>query len=192
MGDMDWGRLVYLGILGAVLISWLFAQNRDSLTKKAQQALAWVFIFIAAIAVVGLWEDVRSTVAPGLMQSSDGRVELPRAPDGHYYMTLLINDVSIRFLVDTGATDIVLTEKDAARVGLNLANLAYLGRAMTANGEVRTAHVVLDEIVAAGHKDRNVSAWVNGGDLEQSLLGMAYLNRWNRIEITGRSLVLTR
>ena len=40
--------------------------------------------------------------------------------------------------------------------------------------------------------DRDVPAVVNAGEMEQSLLGMTYLQRWGSIEISGGQLTLTR
>lgn len=193
MDSSDIPRLVYLLMLGGVLVFWFLVQNRQSLGKKVQQAMAWVFIFIGVIAVVGLWEDIRQTVRP--MQgavTAQGTIEVPRSPDGHYYMTLAVNGQPVNFLVDTGATDIVLRRQDAQAAGINLNDLTFYGRAMTANGEVRTAPVRLDSLSFGPIEDRNVRAWVNDGDMEQSLLGMAYLQRWSRMEFQGGSLVLTR
>lgn len=193
MNSMQWGNLIYLGILVTVLVSWFVVHNRQSLGKTAQMAAAWVFIFVAVIAAVGLWGDIRKTIMPHQSYVTDqGQIEVPRSNDGHYYLTLTINGKSVPFLVDTGATDVVLTQNDAARIGLNVGDLAYVGRAMTANGEVRTAPVRLQTVELGPIEDRNVAAWVNQGDMEQSLLGMAYLQRWSRIEITGGALVLTR
>ncbi|PKP73573.1 MAG: TIGR02281 family clan AA aspartic protease, partial [Alphaproteobacteria bacterium HGW-Alphaproteobacteria-6] len=41
-------------------------------------------------------------------------------------------------------------------------------------------------------RDTNVRAVVNGGEMAGSLLGMAYLQRFSRVEITGGKLVLER
>jgi aspartyl protease family protein len=105
---------------------------------------------------------------------------------------LEVNGTPVEFVVDTGATGVVLSQRDADRVGLDAANLVYLGRAMTANGEVRTAPVRLDSMALGGIVDRNIPAWVNEGALDTSLLGMTYLQRWTRIEIAQDELILTR
>lgn len=193
MSETDFGRLAYLGLLGAVLVVWFISQNRQSLGKLAQQAVAWGLIFLGAIAVIGLWDDIRQTVLPrqSIVQGDD-TVDLPRARDGHFYLTLLVNGVAIDFMVDTGASQLVLTREDAQKVGINDDDLAFTGRAMTANGEVRTASVKLAEIRLGSITDRNVRAWVNEGELEQSLLGMSYLQRWSKIEITSQTLRLIR
>ncbi|MCA0870050.1 TIGR02281 family clan AA aspartic protease [Seohaeicola saemankumensis] len=191
-GD-SWGRLIYLALLGSVIAFWFFVQNRQTLGKTLQQAMAWVLIFIGVIAVVGLWDDIRTTVRPSLGTVTDsGAIEVPRARDGHFYLTLRINGTPIEFMVDTGASQMVLSEGDAKRAGIDTGDLAFVGRAMTANGEVRTAPVRLDSVALGPVEERDFYAAVNGGDMGVSLLGMSYLQRWERIEITGRALVLER
>lgn len=193
MSGTDLGNLAYLGLLGTVLVVWFVVQNRNSLGKMTQQAVAWVLIFVGVIAVFGLWEDIRQTVRPTQAVFADqGRVEVPRAPDGHYYLTLQVNDTPVRFVVDTGASNIVLSRTDAQRIGLKMDDLAFIGRAMTANGEVRTAPVDLDSVTLGPVEDHDMTAWVNEGEMDESLLGMTYLDRWSRIEIGSGQLILTR
>ena len=193
MENFDYARLTYLVLLGSVLGFWFFVQNRDGIGTKLKQMLAWVFIFIGVIAAYGLWEDVRGTMQPSFARvTSEGEIVVPRAPDGHYYLTLRVNDKPIEFLVDTGATDVVLTQADARRVGIDVDKLAFYGRAMTANGPVRTAPTTLDKVAVGDIVDTNLTAWVNEGEMSQSLLGMAYLQRWSKIEIANRGLLLQR
>ncbi len=193
MTDMDWGNLIYLVLLGSALVTWYFVHNRQSLGKMMQQAVAWGLIFIAVIAAVGLWEDIRGTVQPGTAMSVQGdRIEVPRARDGHFYLTLDINDVPVRFLVDTGASEMVLRQRDAERAGVDMGRLIYSGRAMTANGPVRTAPVWLKQVSLGQSTDTDVRAWVNEGEMSESLLGMGYLQRFARLEITPQGLVLER
>jgi aspartyl protease family protein len=191
MDDFDTGRLIYLLILlGAVLGSFI-AMGRANLGKTAQQAAIWVLIFLGAIAAVGLWDDIRGSLAPRAAIIGDGRIEVPVAPDGHFYLTATVDGADITFVVDTGASDIVLTEADARAAGVPTENLSYTGRAQTANGTVTTAPVTLDSLTLGGVTDRAVSAVVNGGDLDTSLLGMAYLSRY-RMTFSDRTLTLER
>jgi len=98
----------------------------------------------------------------------------------------------VEFVVDTGATDVVLTREDAQRAGIDLASLAYTGRAMTANGMVRTASARVDEISLGDTRDTGLRVSINEGEMPQSLLGMTYLRRFSRIEIANDTLILTR
>jgi len=193
MSEHDIGRLIYLGLLGSVLVVYLILANRNALGVMARGAVLWGLIFIGVVAAYGLWDGVRDDVMPQQVLSVDeGRIEVPRSPDGHYYLTLDLNGTDVRFIVDTGATDMVLTQADAARVGIDPDSLRYTGIARTANGTVRTARVRLDEVRLGSILDRGVSAWVNEGALDTSLLGMAYLQRYDRIEIERNRLILTR
>jgi len=143
MEHLDTPRLVYLVILGSAIGLWFFVQNRAARGKLAQYAAIWGLIFLGAIAVVGLWGDIRQTVQPRQSMMDGGRIEVPRAPDGHYYLTAEVNGVPLRLVVDTGASQIVLSQSDARRAGIDTEDLVYTGRAFTANGEVRTAPVRL-------------------------------------------------
>ena len=193
MDGYDLGRLTYLILLGSVIVFWFLVQNRQSLGKTLQQALVWGLLFLGVIAAFGLWNDIRQTVRPTQsVISAQGRIELPRAPDGHYYLTAEVNGAAIRFLVDTGATDIFLSREDATAAGLDPANLAFIGSAMTANGEVRTAPVRLESIRLGPHEDRGLRAFVNAGEMRESLLGMTYLQRFSSVEIRQSALILTR
>lgn len=193
MEDLDLGRLIYLVLLLGAVGFWVLVQNRQSLNSTLQQIAIWVFIFLGAIAAVGLWEDIRQTVLPQqTVHSAQGQITVPRSADGHYYLLLQVDGVPVHFLVDTGASAVVLTQQDAARAGFDLENLAYVGRAQTANGQVRTAPIWIDEMSLGGIVDQDLRASVNEGDMEQSLLGMSYLQRWSSIEIRNGALVLTR
>lgn len=187
------GQLVYLGLLGAALAGGLIIHGRARWGELARAAASWVLIFLGVIAVVGLWDDIRSTVAPfQQVDAVEGRIDISRSPDGHYYLQADVNGAPILFVVDTGATDLVLSTQDAIAAGLDPDTLRFGTSAMTANGRVRTARVTLDSLSVGEIADTRIPAYVNEGEMRNSLLGMAYLNRYERIEISGNTLTLVR
>ena len=193
MDSYDTGRLIYLLLLGLVLAGWFFSQGRKSWNKTLQQAAAWVLIFIGTIAAIGLWGDISQTVRPQqTVFEETGQIKVPLGPDGHYHIDAQVNGTPVQFVLDTGASMIVLTKADAVRAGIDPDALAYTGRAMTANGEVRTAPVKLDSMSIGPIADASVRAVVNDGEMDTSLMGMSYLQRWGRIEIADNTLTLTR
>ncbi len=185
-------QTIYLGLLGLAIAGSYIAANRNDLGKMAQQALIWLLIFVGVVGAYGLWDEISNDVTGRQTFIGDARVEVPRSRDGHYYLTLDINDVPVDFVVDTGASQVVLTRRDAARIGLDPDTLNYFGSASTANGVVRTAPVQLETMAMGDILDRNLPAVVNEGEMEGSLLGMTYLGLYDRIEITNGRLVLTR
>ena len=186
-------RLFYLGLLGFALAGWAMAESRRGMGIFLKRLLVWAFLFLGVIGAYGLWEDIRNDVAPRqLVLEGGARIEAPRAVDGHYYLTVEVNGREVDFVVDTGATDIVLTREDAERLGIDTGSLSYRGLAGTANGMVRTARVSLDSVRLGGVTDRNVRAVVNEGEMDKSLLGMRYLQRFDRLEISDGTLVLER
>ena len=183
---------IYLSLLGgALLVSYLLA-SRTNIGKMLQQMGIWVLIFMGAIAVIGMWPEIQRTITPRQSVVNGTTIVLPRARDGHYYLTLDINNVPVEFVVDTGASQVVLTQDDAKRIGLNPSSLSYLGTASTANGTVRTAAVRLDTVSLGAITDTSVRAVVNDGQMFGSLLGMTYLSNFDSITIKDGQLILSR
>lgn len=192
MDDREIGRVIYLSLLGAAVLAGVLAAYRGRLGSGLRDALTWGLIFVGLIAAYGLKDDVaRALNPPAASLLPDGGIELRRAADGHFHLNAEVNGIAVEFLVDTGATQIVLTARDAERVGIDLEGLVYTSRSMTANGPVSNAPVRLERLEAAGAPMTNVRAVVAGGDLFQSLLGMAYLERFRRISVEGDRMILT-
>ncbi len=192
MNEDQIANIAYLGLLGAAVGGSYIMSHKNNLGKVAQQAVIWGLIFVGVIAAIGLWGDVSRDVTGRYEVVGEAAIEVPRSSDGHYYLTLDINGVPVDFFVDTGATDVVLTQEDARRVGIDIDKLSFLGTAYTANGPVATASVWLNEMRLGPLVDYEVRASVNGGEMRSSLLGMAYLGRFTRIAIEDNRLVLTR
>ena len=193
MEENDFARLIYLSglvvaILGSVLIS-----RRGAYGKMFRQAGVWLLIFMGLVAIVASWQDIRqSGQTTSFQQSQGGAIIIPKEIDGHFHLTLTINDRPIDFLVDTGASDIVLTRKDAARVGFDPNRLDYWGMANTANGTVRLATIRLETVRLGEFIDKNIRASVNKASMEKSLLGMRYLSKFSTIEISNDQMILKR
>jgi aspartyl protease family protein len=193
MDSYDFGRLIYLVILVVAVGGSLLIRARGQMGKTLREAVTWGLIFLGVVAAYGLWGDVRDDIVPRQSYiQGEGRIEVPQSPDGHYYLTLEIGGTPVRFVVDTGATAVVLSQQDAARIGIDPGGLAYLGRAQTANGTVTTASVRLTDVMLGDIRDASVPAEVNGGPMQGSLLGMTYLDRFDSLEIRDGRLILTR
>ena len=194
MSGESLASLGYLALLLLALGGAYLASHRQSVGKSLQMALVWGMIFMGCMAIYGLWGDISRDYSRNTqpITRQDGAIALPRAPDGHYYVTAEVNGTEIDFLVDTGASDIVLSRTDAARIGFDLDKLAFLGSARTANGVVPIAYSSLKTIRLGPYLDQGISVSINGGEMDKSLLGMSYLGRFGRIEIAQDQLILQR
>jgi len=190
MSAENTASLIYLALLLMAVGGWVLVEYRSRLGEMARVAAAWAMIFLGVAAGYGLWEDLRSDILPA-QSVQDGQIIIPRAQDGHYYITMTINGQSLTLLADTGASGVVLTQEDARAIGIDLENLRYLGTAQTANGPVRTARVTLDSVVLGPFADSNITAFVNEGEMFGSLLGMSYLGKFD-IALRGGEMQLTR
>lgn len=193
MEENDFSRLIYLSVLVVAILGSVLISRRGAYGKMFRQAGVWLLIFMGLVAIVASWQDIRqSGQTTSFQQSQDGAIIIPKEIDGHFHLTVTINDRPIEFLVDTGASDIVLTREDAARVGFDPNRLDYWGMANTANGTVRLATIRLETVRLGEFIDKNIRASVNKAPMEKSLLGMRYLSKFSAIEISNDQMILKR
>ena len=111
-------------------------------------------------------------------------------PQGHVLIDADVNGMSVRFMLDTGATAVALSARDAAAAGIARYQLDFSRRVETANGEARVAPVQLREIRLGQLSVDDVSAVVID-NLEVSLLGQTFLKRLQSYEMRDGMLTIT-
>lgn len=113
-------------------------------------------------------------------------VQLTANRQGHFVATGLLNGEPIIFLLDTGATDVVVSADFAARAGLRRGRAA---RARTANGVI-TVFDTRADISLGDIRLRDVEASINPNmQGDSALLGMSFLGQLEMIQ-RGGGLVL--
>ncbi len=127
MSSDNIAQLVYLGLLVLAVGGWVMVEYRTRLGVALRTAMAWAMIFLGVMAGYGLWSDIKTDIIPRQMVA-EGQIEVPRAQDGHYYLTLQINAEPVRFMADTGATNMVLSDADARRLGIDPRGIGLHGR----------------------------------------------------------------
>ena len=100
------------------------------------------------------------------------------APDrqGHFIAEGLVNGVTVRFVVDTGATAVTLPAAEAIRIGLDYRS-GMREAVQTANGVAQAYHVTLNSVKIGDIQLNAVDALVVEEGLPIALLGMSFLNR---------------
>ncbi len=199
----DWGgradsfSLVYFIALAAVMAGPAFLYSRSRFKANMKNAAIWLGLFAVMIIGASFWEEIRGlgnrvagNLVPGRAVVQGEEIWVQRAEGGHFWLLAEVNGVEVRFLVDTGASTVALTMKDAERLGYDLAPENFVGSARTANGVVKFAPIRIGSIDISGFEMRDVEATVIGGELNTSLLGMSYLSRLSGFEFRGDRLYL--
>lgn len=121
---------------------------------------------------------------------SPGEVLIGRSGDSHFYADTEIDGTNIRMMVDSGASIVALTRRDAEAIGIDVDRLPVGGTARTAGGDVPLRTVMLDSVEIDGLEVRRVQAAVVDADMGVSLLGQSYLSRLAAVNVEGDTMTL--
>jgi aspartyl protease family protein len=165
----------------------------------------WLAVFLLLVGayayrteLTGVGARMLSVLAPGvpisgrLAGEADNAVVIERGLDGHFGIRAAVDDVPMMLMVDTGASFVTLTPADAMKIGIEPSKLAYSVPIRTANGLIQAAPVKIKTLSVGSITRHDISALVSPGDaLDQSLLGMTFLNTLDGYAISGNRLELT-
>ena len=128
----------------------------------------------------------------GAAPTSDRQsVTLAADSRGHFFADASVNDVPMRFVVDTGASVVVLSAADASRLGVDWRR-GPRRMIQTANGATAGYLVKLDKVRVGGIELTNVESVVLEEGLGAvGLLGMSFLNRVE-MQRDGQTMTLIR
>jgi aspartyl protease family protein len=185
----------------AALLVYLLRWTRVSDFARAAGSLAlWAMILVALTgAYTYRFEaaDFLGRVASELLPSEPqvgegGEVIVNRRLSGEFAVAARVNGARVTFLFDTGASVVVLTAADARRAGIDTAGLSFDVPVTTANGSALAAESRIDTIAVGPIVMHNVRALIaRPGALEQSLLGMSFLERLKSYTVERGRLILS-
>lgn len=117
-------------------------------------------------------------------------VTLQRQPDGHFYADVMIDGLSYRMLVDTGATMVVLSGDDAQRMGMTWTTDQLRPIVRGADGPIDAVQTTIKQMSVGGIVATNVPAVIIPGASGMSLLGQAFLSRIGNVQIKDNQMLL--
>ena len=118
-------------------------------------------------------------------------VSFKAASDGHFYVPAKINNKNIKFLADTGATSIFISQSDAKKVGINIHNLNYNLGYTTANGATGKAAMAKAKKLQVGSIVlNNVPVTVSQEKSHMALLGMEFFKRVSKYGVEKGKLTI--
>ena len=197
-GRMDFSALAVTIGLAVFIAALMLGLLRERLSRAVERALIWgLIVVLLAIGYAHRFE-LHGVAKRGIAEFATGRaaaggrmVEIERGFAGSFPLTAQINGARIAMVLDTGASSVVLTQEAARAAGLPIEVLAYTVKIDTANGRARAAPVTLDSIAVGGIVERAVPALIaQPGHLRTNLLGMTFLSRMERWEVSDDKLVL--
>lgn len=203
-------RVVYMGgflvLLLAGLLGRISTRPASSLSKVFGQIVIWVAVGLVLVGgysyraemrqisdrILGELDPARGQAVPGQDNTAGGTMLFTMADDGQFHIEGTVGGVPVRFILDTGASDVMLTPADARRLGFDPAALAYTRNYVTANGTVMGAPVVLTNLDIGPIHMNDVAASVLEKPGDMSLLGMSFLRRLKGYQVQGSNLILTQ
>ena len=190
-------RLIYLALLLVIVGPAIFIGR---VSQNFRNIAVWAVMLTMIAVGYAIWHQ--GEVSPGAVSSelmpqkgvagSPSEARFVANRQGDFVVEALVQGVTVVFIVDTGASDVVLSPTDAARVGLRLDRLEYTQRYQTANGAVFGAPVRIEWMSVGGINLYDVRASVPDSELHHSLLGMSFLNRLGGFEVRDGILTLYR
>ncbi|MBV8793582.1 MAG: TIGR02281 family clan AA aspartic protease [Hyphomicrobiales bacterium] len=189
-----------VAILLWLMLSYLRSARPSDIARLATAAMTWALLLIAATGVYAyrfeasdIVERVTGEFFPSEPQvGQGGEVIVNRRMSGEFAIAGRVNNARVTFLFDTGASAVVLTADDARRAGVDISRLTFDVPVSTANGAAMAAETRLDQIAVGPIVMRNVPAMVaRRGALEESLLGMSFLERLKSYTVERDRLILT-
>lgn len=199
IGDsMDEAHFTRNLLLLVLIASGLLTSRRFGFKESVRNIAVWTGIAAALLigyvyypALEEVFENVRAELIPGYpVNTGNGEMVFAKDRSGDFLIIGAANGEPVKFLVDTGASDIVLSPDDAQRIGVDTAKLVYDRTSETANGEGRGAAYTLGELQVGDMKLFNVPVTINQTKMHNSLLGMAFLSRMKSFEFRGSKLYL--
>lgn len=194
----DWGELARGIGLFALVGSGVLTLREVKLGQVVRAVLGWAalgvvlvagYAYRAGIEAVAL--RVETALVPGYAApTGEHELTLTQAQDGNYYVNGQVNGQPVIFLVDTGASDVVLSPADAARLGVNLAALEFDHVYETANGTGGGARYVAQTLSVGGLRLSQVQMSINQTPMRTSLLGMSFFKRLDSFQFKDGRLVM--
>jgi len=180
-----------------ILVGSALAARRVPFARAWKMALAWVAIFGAIFLLFAFRDDfglvgqrLRSAIDPEAGVVSGETLRIPMSDDGHFWVRGMVNGTEQRFLVDSGATTVVLSADAVQEAGIALDEDQFASMIQTANGTVAAHRIRIDRL-AVGPIARNDVAAVTAAEFgEMNVLGMNFLSTLSAWGVEGRTLIL--
>ena len=191
LNQNELANIAYTLILLLFLISGLFIRSKTDKIKMLKQITVWLGVIFIGVVLYNFKNQIISGFIPHKpLVMENNVIKIQKSSDGHFYTTLKINNKSVLFMIDTGASHTTLSMKDAKRVGINIGNLKFNTPYNTANGITYGASTKINEVKIANIIFKDVWVSINRSGMDTSLLGMSFLSRFKGYTVLDDRLMI--
>ena len=181
-----------------VLVASALFSRRMGFAEVIRSALAWVVIFAVFIVgfsyqneILAVWTRVSGEVTGANEQLVVGdTLRIRQSGDGHFWANATVNELPVRFLIDSGATTTAMTLRTARSAGIEISESPFPVILTTANGSVEAnrGNIQSLQIGSIVAKDLPVVVAEEFGD--SNVIGMNFLSKLKSWRVEGREMIL--
>lgn len=195
----DWVSILIYGSFAAYVATAIPSLFRGRFLVGLAALAFWAVTLFAILAgyayrteLATVADRVMGVLIPGTaVETGPHEVTVFRRPDGQFMLTVGVGSAHLSFVLDTGASSVVLRAEDAAKLKIAMKRLVFDVEVSTANGHTLAAETTLPSVSIGGIAEADVPALVaRPGALHENLLGMSFLNRLESFTVTKDRLVM--
>ncbi len=161
-------------------------------------ALVWIAIFAVFIVgfsyqseILAVWNRVSGEVTGANEQLVVGdTLRIRQSADGHFWVSTLVNELPVRFLIDSGATTTAMTLRTAQSAGIEISESPFPVILTTANGSLEAQRGTIQSLQIGPIVAQDLPVVVAEEFGDSNVIGMNFLSKLRSWRVEGREMVL--
>lgn len=194
--DQNINLIFAIGAL--VLVASALFSRRLGLGEIIRTALAWVAIFAVFIVafsyqheILAVWNRVAGEVTGTNEQRVVGdTLRIRQSADGHFWANATVNELPVRFLIDSGATTTAMTLRTAKTAGIEISNSPFPVILSTANGSVEAQRGLIQSLQIGSMVAKDLPVVVAEEFGDANVIGMNFLSQLKSWRVEGRVMIM--
>ncbi|MGB5482918.1 retropepsin-like aspartic protease family protein [Parasphingorhabdus sp.] len=181
-----------------VLVASALFSRRMGFAEIIRTALAWVAIFAVFIVgfsyqneILAVWNRVSGEVSGANEQLVVGdTLRIRQSADGHFWANATVNELPVRFLIDSGATTTAMTLQTARSAGIEISGSPFPVILTTANGSVEAQRGSIQSLQIGSMVAKDLPVVVAEEFGDSNVIGMNFLSQLKSWRVEGREMIL--
>ncbi len=151
--------------------------------------LGWIMVFSALIFGYDMYHNYKINQITQKLQGTAPDYIIKKN-EAHFYTNVSVNGVTLSFMIDSGATFVVLTKESAEKAGINVDAIKEYAIVSTANGEKMEKMTYAKEMKLGNVIFKDIRIAVSEEGLDTNLLGNSFMKNFSQKLEIGNELRL--